>query len=145
MRDPTQTTIQPGPGQRLKQAALLYCALMHLLPGLALFLLPAQFYTIADFAPFNRHYMGDAGVFLFAIGLGLLFAVRNPLQHGVLIGAAAVGNLLHVFNHLYDDLIVDGGNIEHLLTNTLPLLVVTVLLIWLWRAATGQSSTIERK
>jgi hypothetical protein len=55
-----------------------------------------------------------------------------------LIGAAAVGNALHVLNHLYDDLIVDGGNIDHLVSNTLPLLLVTLLLVWLW--GTAQSS-----
>jgi hypothetical protein len=132
MRSTTETTIKTGNRLFLRQAALVYCALMHLLPGLALLLLPQNFYTIADFPPFNRHYMGDAGVFSFAIGLGLLLAVRQINQNGLLIGAAAVGNALHVLNHLYDDLLVDGGNLDHLLTNTLPLLVVTLLLIWLW-------------
>lgn len=147
MRTTTETTVGMEPpvkqGNRLllKQAALVFCALMHLLPGLGLLLLPQTFYIIADFPPFNRHYMGDAGVFSFAIGLGLLLAVRNFQRHGLLLGAAAVGNGLHVLNHLYDDLIVDGGNLDHLLTNTLPLLIVTFLLIWLWRSA----QTLSRK
>lgn len=135
MRLTAETTVNADQESFLKQTALLFCALMHLLPGLGLLLLPAQFYTVADFPPFNRHYMGDAGVFSFAIGLGLLLAVRRPSQHGLLIGAAAVGNALHVLNHLYDDLIIDGGNIDHLATNTLPLLVVTLLLSWLWGTA----------
>jgi hypothetical protein len=135
MRTTLATTVNADPEPLVKQIALFFCALMHLLPGLGLLLLPAQFYTIADFPPFNRHYMGDAGVFSFAIGLGLLMAVRRPSQHGLMIGAAAVGNALHVLNHLYDDLIVDGGNLDHLATNTLPLLVVTLLLFWLWSTA----------
>ncbi len=139
MRTTTETSVHAGNNQRVKQAALLFCALMHLLPGLGLLFFPAQFYTIADFPPFNRHYMGDAGVFSFAIGLGLLFAVRRPSQHGLLIGAVAVGNILHVLNHLYDDLLIDGGNLDHVITNTLPLFVVSLLLVWLWGTTTKKS------
>ena len=123
MRTTVETTgeLNDTTGNHLfvRQAALFFCALMHLVPGVGLLLLfPTQFFTIADFEPFNRHFMGDAGVFSFAIGLGLLLAVRRPSQHGLLLGAAAVGNILHVLNHLYDDLIVDSGNLDHLVTNT---------------------------
>ena len=106
---------------------------MFVLPGLALVLAPIWFYNaIADFPPFNRHYMGDAGVFSFALGIGLLLAVRQPSHNRAAIGAAAVGSTLHVINHLYDDIIVDGGNVTHMLSNSLPLGIVAILLIWVW-------------
>ena len=118
---------------QIKQAIVFIAALIYVLPGLALILTPAWFYTaIADFPPFNRHFMGDAGVFSFALGVGLWMAVRQPGQNRAVIGAAAVGNILHVINHLYDDIIVDGGNVTHLLSNSLPLGIVAMLLIWVW-------------
>lgn len=133
MRNSTKSvTLSGNQDPSMQRIALIFCALMHLLPGLGLLLSPQNFYTFADFPPFNRHFMGDAGVFSFAIGLGLLFAVRNIKQNGLLIGAATIGNALHVLNHLYDDVIVDGGNMGHLITNTLPLAIVTILLAWLW-------------
>ena len=118
---------------QIKQVIVFIAALMYVLPGLALVLTPAWFYTvIADFPPFNRHFMGDAGVFSFALGVGLLMAMRQPAQNRAVIGAAAVGNTLHLINHLYDDIIVDGGNVTHLLSNSLPLGIVAMLLIWVW-------------
>ena len=116
-----------------KQVIIFIAALMYVLPGIALVLAPTWFFNaIADFPPFNRHYMGDAGVFSFALGIGLLLAVRQPAQNRAVIGAAAVGNTLHLINHLYDDIIVDGGNLTHLLSNSLPLGIIVILLIWVW-------------
>ena len=118
---------------QIKQVIVFICALMYVLPGIALVLTPTWFYSaIADFPPFNRHYMGDAGVFSVALGVGLLMAMRRPAQNRAVIGTAAVGNALHVINHLYDDIIVDGGNLTHLLSNSLPLGIVAILLIGVW-------------
>ena len=118
---------------QIKQIIVFICALMYVLPGIALIFAPTWFFNaIADFPPFNRHYMGDAGVFSFALGVGLLMAMRRPAQNRAVIGTAAVGNALHVINHLYDDIIVDGGNLTHLLSNSLPLGIVAILLIGVW-------------
>ena len=117
----------------MKNLALLFCALMYLLPGVALVLVPEWSYkTFAEFQPFNRHFLGDAGVFSFAIGVGLLMAVRNPIQHRATLAVGAVSALLHLLNHLYDDVIVDGGNFGHLLNTSLPLAITAGLLIWLY-------------
>jgi hypothetical protein len=134
---PTESQSQPSAitGLRAQQIAVFVCALMFVLPGVALVLAPTWFYAaLATFPPFNRHFMGDAGVFSFALGVGLLIAVRQPRQHRSVIGAAAIGSALHLLNHLYDDLIVDGGNMAHLVSNSLPLGVVAMLLVWVYLA-----------
>ena len=112
---------------------LLYCGLSLVLPGIVLLSAPGYFYRVlADFAPFNRHFMGDVGAFSLALGVGILLAIRNPAAHRLLIGITAFGNTVHVLNHLYDDIVVDGGNLRHILTNTIPLLFMSVLLIVVW-------------
>ncbi|MEK7326969.1 MAG: hypothetical protein AAB217_17130 [Chloroflexota bacterium] len=114
--------------------AILLNGAINLLTGLALLFAPAWFYNaLADFPPFNRHFLGDVGAFIFALGLGLLFAAREPRKHRGLIGVAALGALLHVGNHLYDDFLVGHATATtHLLTNTLPLFIMAVLLIAAW-------------
>ncbi len=113
---------------------VLFSGATNLLTGAALLFAPAWFYNaIADFPPFNRHFLGDVGAFIFALGLGLLFAARAPQKHRGLIGVAALGNLFHVGNHLYDDFFVGPATATmHLLTNTLPLFIMAVLLIAAW-------------
>ena len=132
MRDTTSSSLI-RPVALADRIMLLYCGFSLLLPGLVLLSAPSFFYrALADFAPFNRHFMGDAGSFSLALGVGILLAVRNPQAHRLLIGVTALGNTVHVFNHLYDDLILDGGNLRHLLTNTAPLLLMSVLLVVVW-------------
>ncbi|MEZ4867165.1 MAG: hypothetical protein R3C14_37925 [Caldilineaceae bacterium] len=118
---------------------LLYCGLSLMLPALTLLVTPGWFYNaLADFPPFNRHFMGDAGAFSLALGIGILLAIRNPAAHRNVIGITALGNTVHVFNHLYDDLIIDGGNIDHLMTNTVPLILLSLLLVIVWWRARGK-------
>jgi uncharacterized protein YjeT (DUF2065 family) len=142
MRNSTSGSVtQPASRQSVSLAdrlMLLYCGLSLLLPGLVLIGAPNFFYqALADFAPFNRHFMGDAGSFSLALGIGVLLALRNPAAHRLLIGVTALGNTIHVCNHLYDDLIVDGGNLRHLLTNTAPLLLMSLLLVVVWWRVRG--------
>jgi len=108
----------------------------NLLTGLALLFAPRWFYTnVADFPPFNRHFLGDIGAFTLALGFGLLVAARNLQPHRGLIGIGALGSLVHVVNHLYDDLVVERGASLHWLTNTVPLLILAMALLWAWRVA----------
>ena len=113
---------------------LWWAAAMYALPGLALVFIPQPFYDwLADFPPFNRHYMGDAGVFSFAIGVGLIWAARRPAVHTGVIGIAALAAILHVFNHLYDDVIIGHETVRHMVLNTLPLIVLALALMIVWR------------
>ena len=110
------------------RAAILLNALNYLLVGLALIFAPQWFFdNIGNFPPFNRHYSGDLGAFLLPLGIGLLWAARDPARHLGLIGVALAGSWLHVLNHLFDDL-VEGALSPLFFSNTLPLLALTVLL-----------------
>src|SRR5258708_4564196 len=73
-----------------------------LVTALALLFVPRLFYAdIGDFGTYNQHYMGDAGAFSAALGIGLIIAARDPLRYRALIGIGVVGSLIHVANHLY--------------------------------------------
>lgn len=117
------------------RGAILSNGLLNVFSALALLLAPQWFYqAIGDFPPFNQHYMGDAGAFLLALGIGLLLAARDPARHHGLIGIAIIGNLVHLGNHLYDDFITGHGTLDHLLTDTLPVLLLSVWLLWAYWA-----------
>jgi hypothetical protein len=102
--------------------------LNYLFVGLALIFAPQWFFdNIGNFPPFNRHYSGDLGAFLLPLGIGLLWAARDPARHLGLIGVALAGSWWHVLNHLFDDL-VEGALSPLFFSNTLPLLALAVLL-----------------
>jgi predicted anti-sigma-YlaC factor YlaD len=108
--------------------------------GLALLFLPRWFYdSVADFGTYNQHFMGDVGAFSIALGIGLIIAARDPWRYRALIGIGAIGSLIHVANHAYDDFLSGQGVTRHFLLNTLPLLVLAILLALAWYA------TRERK
>ena len=106
---------------------------LNVAAGAALLFAPTWFFdSIGHFPPFNRHYLGDVGAFLLPIGVGLLIAARHPQRQRALIGVAAAGSLLHAGNHLYDD-IVAGQAATHFLPETLPLLLLAILLLVAYR------------
>jgi hypothetical protein len=110
--------------------AVIFNGVLTILTGLLLLFAPEFFYSaVADYPPFNRHFLGDIGAFTLALGIGLLLAAREPYKHPLIIGAAALGNLVHVLNHAYDDLFVERLTTQHWLTNTIPLLIATAMLV----------------
>jgi len=110
------------------RAAIALNGLNYLFVGLALIFAPQWFFDhIGNFPPFNRHYSGDLGVFLLPLGIGLLWAARDPARHLGLIGVAVAGSWLHVVNHLFDDL-AEGALPPEFFSNTLPLLALAILL-----------------
>jgi hypothetical protein len=63
---------------------------MYLASGMALMLAPDWFLSnVGNFPPFNRHYEGDLGTFLLPLGVGFIYAARNPVRNAVLLGVAA--------------------------------------------------------
>lgn len=116
------------------QFALIWNGAVNGLAGLALLVAPMWFFnTIGTFPPFNQHYMGDGGAFLFPLGLGLWLAVRDPRRHSLLIGLAALAGLLHTGNHIYDDFVLGHWTVAHILSTSV-LLLQTGLLAWAWWA-----------
>ncbi len=108
---------------------LALCGLAFALTALTQLFAPEWFFNVVGtFPPFNRHYVGDLGAFLLPLGAGLVFAARNPLRHRGIVGVAAAGSSLHALNHFYDDL-RESFSGSHWLNNTLPLLLVAVVLI----------------
>lgn len=115
------------------QVVIGFAGLTNILTGVASLLAPSWFFeNIGNFPPFNRHYSGDLGTFQLPLGIGLLFAARNPYRHNALIGVAALASLLHALNHAYDAL---AGQVSPLgwLSDTVPLLILALLLLLAFR------------
>jgi hypothetical protein len=95
-----------GPAYPLVRIVVGIIGIFYTLAGAALIFFPLWFFQyIGNFPPFNRHYEGDAGAFLLALGIGLLVATPRPEAHVWLIRIAALASLFHVANHLYDALV----------------------------------------
>lgn len=89
---------------------------------------PQWFYeNIGNYPPFNRHYEGDLGAFVTAIGIGLLWAARNPHKYRALIGVALLASALHLFNHIYDDLLL-GASFQQVISGVTTVALGTALL-----------------
>lgn len=123
------------PPARIAQIIVGASGVLFVLVALALLFAPRWFFeNIGFFPPYNRHYEGDLGAFLLAIGAGLIYAARNPAKHRLLIAVAALGSLLHVLNHAFDG-ITQPFTPEHWLTDTVPLVIAALLLLVAWRQA----------
>jgi hypothetical protein len=114
----------------------LVLGIITLLTGLALLFAPSWFFfNIGHFEPFNRHYEGDLGVFQLGLGVGLIAAWRDVTRHRLMIGAAALGNALHVLNHAYDAILIHAP-LSYWLSDSGPVAFAAVALViaWLWAA-----------
>lgn len=122
---------------RIGQALIALVGVADTAAGAALLLAPEWFYeTIGTFPPFNRHYAGDTGAFLLPIGLGLLFAAREPRRYGPILVLALGASWLHALNHAYDAVLHAGVGAASLLdvANISGLAVVLSVGAWLtWR------------
>ena len=110
------------------------------LTGLALILAPVWFFdNIGPFAPYNRHYEGDLGMFLLPMGLGLLAAAREPHRHRLLLAVAAAGSLLHAVNHLYDA-VIGATPATRVIQDVGPLIALGLLVLAAWWGTSSHSS-----
>lgn len=103
-----ETSHSTRPGTRLSfaQVVIGLAGVMHLAASVFLLLAPYSFFMlIAHFPPYNRHNAGDLGAFQLPLGLGLLLAAREPFRYRMVVLIAAVANLLHTLNHIYEGLI----------------------------------------
>jgi hypothetical protein len=82
------------------RVAILFCAVYYTVVGALLFFAPGFFYQhIGHIGLFNPHYERDAGSFILPIGIGLFFAVRDPLASWRMTTLAAVASTLHAISH----------------------------------------------
>ena len=126
---------------RLVQWVVAFSGASYTLTGFSQLFAPRWFFeNIGNFPPFNRHYLGDIGAFTLAMGAGLLFAARQPAQHRSLIGVVALGSVLHLLNHLYDDWLSADWSLGTGLTQTLPLALLAAALAWAWAVSTDRVS-----
>jgi hypothetical protein len=118
----------------LIKAILIFSGSFYIITSLALLFIPQWFFdNVGGFPPFNRHFMGDAGAFLIAIGVGLIVGARNPTAHSTAILVGWLSTLVHVANHAYDDFIATGQFVaNHFIMQTLPLLIIGLALLWVW-------------
>lgn len=119
----------------ISRVILALAAIEHIVPALMLLFTPTWFFeNVGNFPPFNRHYMGDTGAFLLGLGLVLALAVRRPFEYRGAIAAAAIGNLVHLGNHLYDDYLSNAWSLDHFMSETLSLILVPLLLFGVYLA-----------
>jgi hypothetical protein len=124
--------------QAVLTAGLVVLAGYHL--GLAAFMTisPHSFYkSVGPFEAFNRHYIRDVATFSAALGFGFVVATRRASWRVPLIAVTTVQFALHTVNHLLD------AHAAHPQWtgwfDFLSLLATTVLLAWMWWAATRAS------
>ncbi|KAA3643094.1 MAG: hypothetical protein DWQ07_21490 [Chloroflexi bacterium] len=119
-------------------------AVFYLASGIGLVFAPGWFYTyVAHFPPFNRHFLGDAGVFALALGIGLFMISRRPWEHRSLYVVVTLASLMHASNHLYDA-IAFAEPLHHWLTDAIPVSIVAILFILAWPAMQVERSDAIR-
>jgi len=93
------------------------------------------FDNIADWPPYNRHFIHDIGAFQVALGATLLFAL---IWQGdavlAALGGAAIGATLHWIVHLIDEEF-GGADIDPYLLGLVALILVVT---FVWRLFAGK-------
>lgn len=114
--------------RRMLQALVAILGVVNVATGLALLLAPEWFFeNVGHYPPFNRHYEGDLGAFILAVGVGLVWAVRDPRKYRALIGIGLLSTVVHVLNHVYDDLIL-GAPLSQIMSGVVPVSLQMLLL-----------------
>jgi hypothetical protein len=92
--------------------------------GLWALLAPRSFFdSVAEFEPYNRHFIHDIGAFQIGLGAVLLLAVLTRDVFVTALGGVGIGAAVHALSHMIDhDL---GGNPE----SDIPLFVVVAVVL----------------
>lgn len=130
---------------RLAQLVLAVNVLFFAGTSMVILFWPHTFQSLVQFVPFNRHYLGDAGVFQLAVSLGLLWALPAPTRRVGHIWIGAIASLLHTANHIYDLLLVSTPPLFALwLPQTLTLLILAALLLVVAIGCSWNARVIKR-
>ncbi|MBZ0283398.1 MAG: hypothetical protein K8L97_21870 [Anaerolineae bacterium] len=104
-------------------------------------LVPQWFFEhMGNYPPYNQHYVGDAGSFLLVLGLMLLWAVRNPARHHIMITLVGIGSLCHATNHVLEDVITNPSSVSIVNIFLYYMLAIALLLAGWWASRFSGSS-----
>lgn len=79
--------------------------------GVWAFVSPATFFeSVANFPPYNAHFLRDAGAFMVGLGAAVAAALRWSGVLFVALAATAVAGWLHVVSHVVDR--AQGGSMR---------------------------------
>lgn len=93
------------------QSALVAGGFFYVITAAALLFAPVWFFeNVGSYPPYNRHFMGDAGSFLLALGLVLLWAARDPVRYRGMIAIIGISSLVHAINHVADDFMLNPSS-----------------------------------
>jgi hypothetical protein len=121
---------RPAAGLGFARAVIGIAGVAHLSASVLLLLAPYSYFMLFEhFPPYNRHDTGDLGAFQLPLGIALLLAASQPFRYRMVILIAAVANLLHALNHIYDGLISPTTLVYWIADVGLLLLMAVVLTI----------------
>lgn len=123
--------------QTFVRVIALSVGISYVVAAFLMLLAPQWFFEyLGNYPPYNQHYVGDAGSTLLVLGLMLLWAVRSPARHHIMITLAGVGSLVHAANHIAEDVIINPSSIS--ITKIVLLFVLAIaLLLAGWWASRG--------
>lgn len=102
---------------------------------------------VPDTGPFNFHFVRDIGATYLTVGLGLVWAAREPAFRVPLVTVAALFHLLHAVTHVLDTL-ADRLPASHWLVDFpgvyLPALALLAATAAAWRAGESASPAAGR-
>jgi hypothetical protein len=107
-------------------------ALFFVASGAWALLAPSSFYEqVAQWPPYNQHFVHDLGVFQLGIGVSLIGAVTKLGAMRALLGGAATAAVVHVVTHVVD--YDEGGRSSDPYVLGVVALAVVIGLVLEWR------------
>jgi hypothetical protein len=113
-------------------------AASFLVTGFWPFFDPLSFYEdVADFPPYNAHFLHDVGAFQVGLGAVLVFALIWP-RDAILVALAGTGvaALFHFVAHIEDEEL--GGNAAQTLSLGLMAALLLGGAVWQWTRTRGK-------
>ena len=121
------------------RSVLVAVGLFYMVTAGLLLLAPLWFFeNVGDYPPYNRHFIGDAGSFMLALGLVLLWAVRDPIRYRPMIAIVGAASLVHAINHIIDDFILNPSTFSIMSNMALFIIAFAILLAAWWAVPQSQ-------
>ena len=96
---------------RAPRSAAWFALAFWVIGGAWAFVSPSTFFeSVANFPPYNPHFLRDAGAFMLGLGAAIGFALRWSDALVVALGASAVAGVFHVISHVVDR--AQGGSLR---------------------------------